>query len=461
MKVFEEAPSHLSTHRSSQRTTKPVFLTASAMRVVCGFLIIQLGFSLPVSIAQRSYEVTQDSILIGEPLQVELSPGSLEEISRDLLGPWEVWKVVDQTLFLITFQEGIHPLPPLPVMNAAGRIDTLRTTDVVVVSRSAPGDQEAPRPIKALVALPVSWLEWLPIGLMAFGLLLLSLLWLMGFVRSYGPSTKNLPPPSAIAMATQRLEFIAGINSQSEKYSLLQRTLRYFLHEHFQIPAISVAAGELEGLEKPIGFPAVSFAQLVASMKARDAQRYAGSEPSTEQIDTFRRQLAEFFEESQPFGVVNRLQFLQAYGRMADPGRRMLAGITDLLPMTCLMMGGLLWLGQSFVGFEEGGEMWSAEMFARPLVAGTLSLLAALVLRSLLAPITDQGPWQATPGMKLFRLARVPHFSEKSPRPFGLYWLLASLPLFLGHVGIFSKHRESWVDRMSRSQVRHYPSSYS
>ena len=405
-------------------------------------LIILSVAALPAFSQQGGSTESMDSLLIGAPIFLASSSVSPSVQAGNQLGMWEVWQVTDSGIWLISFQEGMHALPAIPLSGS----DSLRSDRVIrVVMPQITEENSAAMPIEEIVPVPLSWIDWLPQVLAGLGAIAWALVWLGGIVSRYGPTKRRLPPASPYAVAQAKLASIQESSSQSEKYGQTKAILTAYLSEQFDLPVKSSSVNELSGLPYPAGFPTQDFQSLLSIMKTQDMARYAGGSPDAATVQQFRALSTKLIEGTKNLRVRDVKRELHLYGQAAGVIRRVIAGLLDLLPPFALVFGLLEWPGL-LANLEDG---WNSPSHIWAL---GIALIAAMVIRTVSALFTETTSWAATPGMRCLRMAVVP---QQNIRPWA--WLLASLPLFLGHVGILFSSDKSLADLLSRSSIRHYP----
>lgn len=411
------------------------------------FLSFLLGQLLVAQ--QPSLIIDADTIELGQALQVKIDQGEFSDTPLASPGAWEIQHQASDKISLLNFTPGIHRLPQFSYKTAEGSTGQLTTDELIVVSFPASAEaSESPRPIASPVTIPVTWLDWAPQLAAIMGVFCWALIWLLATVKSYGPPQKTVPPITTKALAIQQLR--RGIDfSPSTSLSHYQQVFRSYLAGLGWENARTIVPSQLSELENDSIQEKESFREIISMIEKLDPLRFSGEAVSKEDATHFSG-LVTTFVHGQADGLPEPSpHYLATYGRPAAAATRMLAGLYDLLPIWLTLTGLLLW-----PGFGESLDI--PMLFTTPGPAGLASIAGAFFLRTITAWLTIAGRWQATPGMRLLNIAVVGQRDNAAMRP--LLWLGASIPLWLGHLGIFKKSRRSVIDSLLSQQVRRYPS---
>lgn len=412
--------------------------------------LVLLSISLlQVSLAQQPSLVIQtDTIELGQPLTVAIKQASFIQQQTLEDGPWEVFKVENESLELLSFVEGIHRLPALSYKTSNGNTEIIASDQLIVVQLPASvRESESPRAIASPITIPATWLDWTPQLAAIGGAFLWALLWLLATVRQYGPAQKDLPPPTARTIALHHLQH-RDKGSPASSFSHSQQVFRSYLDDVGIDGARTIPPAELLPAEGDSFQEKESFREIVSMIENQDQLRFSGEPVSGQDSEHFFHLVQQFIEQQPSHFRELSDAYLIQYGRAATAPIRILSGWLDLFPIWLTISGLLLWPG--FIDSVAAPE-WLTE----PLFACLMGIAGALLLRTISAWMTITSPWKATPGMRLMKLTVVGQADKKALRP--VLWLCASIPLFLGHIGIFGRSGLSIIDSLMGQQIRRYP----
>lgn len=417
-----------------------------------GFFLSLIFWStslLQLCLAQQARLIVEmDTLELGQPLSIRIEQGRFATDQPSTVGPWELFSQTETTIEVLNFTTGLHRLPVLRYEKAGGGSDTLSSTQLISVRLpSTVQESESARAIALPVTIPPSWRDWAPQLAAISGACLWALIWLLATVKQYGPANKTIPPPSAKVQALSQLDRLTNTDPAT-LVSHAQQVFRTYLAGIGIVEARTTPAEELNLLLEESEIEKGSFREIVSKIENLDSLRFSGEAVSDQDAKIFF-QLIQGFIDNQPTDVRNSsAEYLAQYGQEASGVSRALSGCLDLLPVWVLSSGLLIW-----PGFVESVSIPS--MLSEPFAACLAGIAAMLLLRTITAWITVIGPWKATPGMRLMNLAVVGNSRNNALRP--LLWLFASLPVFIGHIGVFSKSGRSAVDRFMGQHVRRYP----
>lgn len=392
--------------------------------------------------AQNSRLVLPDSLPVGSPLVLDL-PNVLAQ-AGDTLGLWEVWEITENSLTISTFSEGYVPLPAIPV-RAGGRIDTLRFDKGVWISLPKVPDSK-PAPIRDVLPMTEPGLPWLAPVMALLALLLAAANALLAASQKLGPMPKSPPPVPPATYAARAIVSLREQISHPDSFERARRILRRYLTEQFLLPAQSLPDAELRGLALPAGVKPELLLPMFQVLESASVRRYVG-EPAT-QSDT--RVLVEGLEKlvaaTSSLRQREGTAYLMEEGLPASWGRQWLASQFDFLPVWLGTLALVFWLFPAW-------STWPATEIALLLSA---SWAIGLVLKGLLTLVMTSSSWQATPGMKIWRLVlavgKEATVLQRVPAA-----LKASLPFGLGH--FFNGQRKNVLPAEGKpvAEVRWYP----
>ena len=255
------------------------FIALTPLR--CGLLALLLTSAVLSSNAQTaiSATLTADSthILIGDHLNVELAlkhPKSLKlamPVVKDSVGNMEFIaaskidtiseptdEIYAQTYTVSAFDSGQFHAGPIAVYfkNGSGAVDTLFSNVVIVDVSTLPVDTLRPfKPIKAPLAVPYSWKEFIPyiIGFFVLLLLLLAgvLLWEKYRKKTPPVAARPVPKDPAHIWARKELKKLDDEKLWQKGdvkiyYSRLTEILRLYLEYRFNWLALESTTEEIE-----------------------------------------------------------------------------------------------------------------------------------------------------------------------------------------------------------------------
>lgn len=404
---------------------------------------------LQVSLAQQARLVVEaDTIELGEPLEIRIENGAFSSEQPTGNGPWEIFSQTETTIALLNFTTGLHRLPVFRYNKLNGAADTIGANQLIIVQLAATvQESESVRAIAVPVTIPSSWRDWAPQLAAICGVFLWAVIWLVATVKQYGPSHKKLPPPSPRAQAQDQLQLL-NREDPPTTISLSQQVFRNYLASLGMEGARTIPPAELNRLLEASDLEKEPFGEIVSKIENLDGLRFSGEAVSGQDAQSFFRLVQQFIESQPQESSTFSAEYIAQYGQRASGFSRIVAGCLDLFPAWILISGLLMW-----PGFTASVSL--TEAFSEPLLACLTGLAAAVLLRTAAAWMTISGTWKATPGMRLMTLAVAGKSKHEALRP--LLWLLASLPLWMGHLGIFSRSGISIVDSFMGQQVRKYP----
>lgn len=416
-----------------------------------GFLLslVLLSISLlQVALAQQvKLVIAADTVELGQPLTIRIENGLF---TQNTLGPpWEIFSQNETTIVVLNFTTGLHKLPIFRYQSRGQNIDTISSNQLITVQLPATvNESEAVRSIAAPVPIPASWRDWAPQLTAVAGALLWALVWLLATTRQYGPFIKKSPPPSAKAQALGYLSHLSRENPAT-LVSHTQQVFRNYLAGVGISEARTIPPAQLSPLPWESETGKESFREIVSRIENLDRLRFTGEAVSGADAQFFFQLVQQFVDHHPEDPTTASADYIAKYGQQATGLYRIIAGCLDLLPSWLFFTGLLMW-----PGFTETLSLPST--LSTPIAAGMSGIGLALLLNTITSWITIPGSWQATPGMRLMTLAVVGNTTRNTLRP--LLWLLASLPVFLGHLGVFRRSGLSFIDSFLGQQVRRYPS---
>lgn len=405
--------------------------------------LLQLCFA-----QQAKLTVDTDTVELGQPLSIRIEQGRFATDQPSTVGTWEVFSQTETTIEVLNFTTGLHRLPVLRYEKVTGGSDTLSSTQLIVVQLPLTvQESESARAIAVPVTIPPSWRDWAPQFAAICGACLWALIWLLATVRQYGPANKLSPPPSAKVQALSQLDRLPK-TEPATLVSHAQQVFRTYLAGIGIAEARTTPAAELNLLLEESEIEKDSFREIVSKIGNLDGLRFSGEAISGQDAKNFFELIQRFIDNQPPDSRNLSAEYLVQYGQGASGFSRIISGCLDLFPVWILFSGLLLW-----PGFVESVSI--PTILSEPFITCLAGIAATLLLRTVTAWITVTSHWQATPGMRLMSIAVVGNGRNKALRP--LLWLLASMPVFIGHIGVFSRSGHSTVDRFMGQQVRRYP----
>lgn len=404
---------------------------------------------LQVCLAQQaSLVIEADTIELGQALSIRIEQGTFSPNQSNNLGPWEIFSQTETTIEVLNFTTGLHRLPVFSYEKTNKNTDTISVNQLIVVRLPATvKESESVRAIASPVTIPSTWRDWAPQITAISGALLWALIWLLATIKQYGPAEKRLPPTTARAQA---LVDLAHLNKENPAtiISEAQQVFRNYLAGIGMKNARTIPAGEFRQLLEESAIEKESFREIVSKIENLDSLRFSGISVSTQDAHNFFLLIQQFIDQQPVDSKKTSPEYISKYGRQASGVTRILSGCLDLIPPALVFSGLLMW-----PGFAE--SVSAPTIFSGPIMVCLTGISAALLIRTITAWMTVSGPWQATPGMRLMKLAVVGKVQVHALRP--LFWLLASLPFFIGHIGVFSRSGQSFIDTFMSQRVRQYP----
>lgn len=415
---------------------------------IVGFLSLCICFLLKAEGKDLSVTFEPDTVEIGQLIRV--NPESKVPGIRSVRTPgWELVSASAEELLFQIFEPGSYRMPILE--SEAGE-------DIQLVSESGPLVVRLPKSVEGDAALrtilgPMTirqgWLvRWRSV-LAGTGAVSFAVVLLLAAIRSAGPEKKLPPPPSALHQIRADFETVRKLSDPDQAFSETQVLFRRLL----AMAGVSAAAsGPIEELAVNTSdiLPHTTVEEMLVILQRADEQRFNGGAVSSSQVDSLQSAFSTLLRPDVEIRLPKDPSFERQFGSAPGAFPRIMAGLLDLIPLS------LLFLGLS--GFPELHALlpWELSGDATLILA---SVLLALVCKSLIEWLGTTSAWQASPGMRCLRLAVVTNRRLLFIRA-GIS-LLASLPAFLGHVGMFTRSGLSLVDRYSFSLIRQYlPASH-
>ena len=390
-------------------------------------------------------DLEADSVEIGELIKMTGNE-AFPQIEEAVSAGWELVSFASDQLLFQIFEPGIYPLPVLRGANE-DEIQLVSDQKVLVVTFPKSVTEDAAlRTIEGPVSVNQSWLvrsKWI---LTLTGAISFCLILLWASLRSYGPDQKNPPPGSTLAVLRKELIKIQQDGEPDLQLSNAQMLFRKYLVLMGQKDAGSATIEELETATL-LPFGSDETDRIFNLLKQSDQHRFGGAAVGKQEAASLLDDVGKVLRATNEEMIPREEGYGQLYGNPPSPWSRIIAGIIDLLPITLMMLGFLNW-----------PELLATLPWTPTGIGMTIlvSLGSSLLGKSMIEWLGITSAWQASPGMRIMRLAVVPTSGRLWLRP----WvsLIASIPGFLGHLGIFSRSRQSLVDTFSRSNVRYYDS---
>ncbi len=418
-------------------------ITGSARLLLC-CIGLWLYAGAPLT-AQPALPVLPDSLLIGSPLVLDLA--NVQANAGDTLGLWEVWEVTEKSLTISTFSEGFVPFPAIPV-RTGGRSDTLRFSQGIWISLPKVPDG-APAPIRDVLPLAEPVLPWLAPILGLLGLFLGAVSWLVAASQKLGPMPKTPPPLPPAIHASRALLSLREQISHPDTFERARRILKRYLTEQFLLPAQGLPDAELPRLPLPNGVDSSLVLPLFRLLETASSRRYAGETASLKDTQALLDGLEKLVNTTATLRQREGQHYLMEEGLSATWWRRWLASQTDFLPPWLVSLSLCFWLFPSWTDWQI------REVAFLVAVAWGIGQIA----RFLLSVIMTRGRWQATPGMRAWRLALAVEDQTPSAQR-ALAALMASLPWGLGHFFNGRQNESMPAGNRPGTQVRWYPLSH-
>ncbi len=426
---------------------------SSLARMASRFMLMSMICWLPLQLLGQAPEVItdRDTARLGELVRLKVSDGKITGMVED--DNWQMHQLEDGILSIQGFEVGEFPLPDIKVTTSNGQVQVLSSPGYTVIQ--APFDPQNPPPpkgVQELWEIPVSWQDWLPFILTVSGTLTYSLIWLLAVVRRYGPNKKTAPPPSPAKLAENTLNQLDADASADRRFSRIQKVFRLYLSDQFLVDVGGMNTEELAQTGKKCLPESQELETIISLLGTHEADRFAGNSISDTDVAALETTLRALIRRSEELSAERIRVQEKRYGRRASGFRRILAGLADLLPLGLLVAGLGIWPGfLPAIGLNQN--------LANPLQIFLAALGLAILGRVITGFTTVGGAWRATPGMRVFRLAVVSDDDQRQNnrlafRP--LFWLVATLPLWLGHAGLLLNQR-TFPDRWSDSHIRYYP----
>ncbi len=405
--------------------------------------LVQVCLAQPVNLV-----IEADTVELGQVLSIRIEQGFFTSDLPQHLGSWEVFNQTETTFQLQNFTSGLHRLPIFTYEKMGQAPDTISSTQLIVVQLPATVNKsESVRAIESPVTIPSTWRDWLPQITAICGAMLWALIWLLATIQQVGPVEKKLPPPSAKAQA---ITYLAHLNKENPTtvISKAQQIFRNYLAEIGMENARTISPTELRQYLEESEVEKESFREIVSKIENLDELRFSGEQVSAQNAQELFLLIQQFIESQPADSNHQSSHYVSQYGRQASGFSRALAGFLDIAPPFLVLFGLIMW-----PGFLETVSI--SFLTSEPISACVTGILAALLIRTITAWMTVPGVWQATPGMRLLKLSVVGNTRGNLIRP--LFWLVASLPIFTGHIGAFSRSGQSLVDSFLGQKVRQYP----
>lgn len=405
-------------------------------------LILGMSFSM-VSVAQEMKVVQElDTVDIGA--LIRLTGEKFPHIEKVSAAGWELVSVTENQALFQIFEPGVYPLPTITGKNGE-EIQLISDQNVMVVTlpESVSGDA-AVRSIEGPVLVSLPWLVKWRWGMTITGTVLFCLTILLASIRSFGPGLKGAPPASELSVLREEMREVQQIQDADLQFSQSQMMFRKVLGLMGQPQAGSATVTELEQ-NSVLGAETGKQSTVFALLRSADEKRFGGEPVSSQEAIELRKAVTNLLDETKEKQIPRDQSYWEVYGYSAPAFSRMIAGLMDLVPLTMVFLGLLSWpeLLQSLPISPDSMLM----------TTGT-ALGLGLLGKSIIEWMGITSSWQASPGMRIMKMAVV----SSSPRLWSRPWLslLASIPAFIGHIGIFSASRRSVPDRLSDTQIRSY-----
>lgn len=218
-------------------------------------------------------------------------------------------------LTLIAFDSTALTLPPLPIYLRDGRVLHTDTATIAILPTPAPEDPADMLGIKDIRREPTLWTDYIPLGVAALVLVLVSLLalWLYRRRRKRNAlrRTVTLPPMPPHELALRKL---AALEQQrhwehgrfNAFYTELSFLLREYLEGRFGVKALESTTFEtMEGI-RSLGFELEAQEALHGVLHWADLVKFAQAIPPagfhTQSLDTVRRFVESTVPPPQPAG---------------------------------------------------------------------------------------------------------------------------------------------------------------
>lgn len=264
----------------------------------------QVGFSLKIRSSSSLHSIV--------PLDDNLFPGRIEVLDKKQDSTHVDGTHIYSNDYLITsFDSGVYRLNMVPVLvNANQKLDTLYTPPLQLEVYSPPVDTAAAiKDIKDPVGTPFRLSELLPYAPYAGGLAVLILagilLYLYSKRKQRGPGTlvPELPPHLKALEALDRIkaEKLWQQGKVKEYYSHLSDTVRIYIEEQYNIPAMESVTWEILQAFKRFSWDDDNLMEILESLlQLSDLVKFAKEDPTPSENEMNLNNAYIFIEKTKP-----------------------------------------------------------------------------------------------------------------------------------------------------------------
>ncbi len=297
------------------------------------FLVILIKFTCPAQDLELNTRLEKDSALIGKqinyvisvrsekplhsivPLDDKLFPQGIEVISSkyDSVVSKEYREYMNEYL-ITSFDSGVYSINMIPVLvNNYRKLDTLFTSEITLVIYSPEVDTTADiNDIKNPVNTPFTLSELKPFLPYAGGVLLVLSAILIFFYfqknKKYdAEEIRKLPAHIKALEALDRIkdEKLWQKGQVKEYYSKLSDTVRIYIEERYQIPAMESVTGEILDSFKKYSWDDDNLMEILESLlQLSDLVKFAKEDPSPSENETNLNNAYIFIEKTKPVETI-------------------------------------------------------------------------------------------------------------------------------------------------------------